>query len=58
MEESIKTSGVFHTAEKGELEQFIYMGYKESVTSSNPCLIAKLVVLLWVWNESLTPPEQ
>lgn len=27
----------------------------ESVTSSNPCLLAKLVVLLWVWNESLTP---
>lgn len=27
MEESIKTSVMFHTAEKGELEQFISMGY-------------------------------
>lgn len=26
MEESIKTSGMFHTAEKGELEQFICIG--------------------------------
>lgn len=58
MEESIKTSRIFHTAEKGQLEQFTIWAIMESVTSSNPCLVAKLVVLLWVWNESLTALEQ